>query len=87
MEWVEKTSFDCLNKLFEITSNEQNHQILLMDRNLLVVVQEPNSYVLPILSRPTPKVLVLVEYHVLKDLSFYEVARAQDTKAHQDRLD
>lgn len=47
MEWVEKASFDHLNKLFEITSNKRNHRILLTDRNLLTVVQEPKSYVLP----------------------------------------
>ena len=29
VEWVEKASFVHLNKLFEITSNERNHQTLL----------------------------------------------------------
>ncbi|RVW30493.1 hypothetical protein CK203_098832 [Vitis vinifera] len=29
VEWVEKASFFCLNKLFEIISNEKNHQTLL----------------------------------------------------------
>lgn len=40
MEWVEKASFDRLNKLFEISTNERNHQVLLMDGNLLAVVRE-----------------------------------------------
>lgn len=87
MEWVKKASFDRLNKLFKITSNKWNHLILLMDQNLLVVVWEPNSYVLLILPRSASKVLVPDEHHVLKNLPFYEVAPAQDTKACQDQLD
>ena len=83
-EWVEKAFFDHLNKMFGITTNERNHRILLIDRNLLVVVREPKSYVLPILPRPAPKVLVPGEHHVLKDLPFYKVARAGNAKAHQD---
>ena len=38
VEWVEKASFDRLNKLFVIFANEQHHQTLLTDQNLLVVV-------------------------------------------------
>ena len=34
VEWVEKASFDRLNKLFEITLNERNYQMLLSARNL-----------------------------------------------------
>lgn len=84
VEWLEKASFDHVNKLFEITTNEQNHQIFLMDRNLLVVVREPKLYVLPILPHP---VLVPSKHHVLKDFTFYKVARARNAKACQDRLD
>lgn len=70
-----------------IFSNEWNYYIILTDRNLLAVVREPWPYILPILPRPTPKVLVPGKHHVLKDLPFYEVARAVDAKACQDRLD
>lgn len=86
MEWV-KASFDCLNKLFIIFSDEKNHQTLLMDWNLLVVVSKPQLYVLPIIYCSLPKVLVPREHHMLKDLSFYEVAREANAKARQDRLD
>ena len=41
VEWVEKASFDHLNKLFEITAAERHHQTLLTARNLLVVVRDP----------------------------------------------
>ncbi|RVW27842.1 hypothetical protein CK203_106095 [Vitis vinifera] len=37
VEWVEKTSFDRLNKLFEITAAERHHQTLLTARNLLAL--------------------------------------------------
>ena len=83
MEWVEKTFFDWLNKLFVISSSERHHQTLLADRNLLAVVRESQSYVIPILSRLAPKVLVPGKHHILKDLLFYEEARAPDTM-HQD---
>lgn len=83
---MENASFNRLNKLFVISTDEMNHQTLLTDRNLLVVVREPQSYVLPIISRSLPKVLVPVEHHVLKDLPFYEVAHEAEAKACQDRL-
>ena len=50
MGWVEKASFDRFNKLFVIFVSERNYQTLLTDRNLLVVVRESQSYVLPIIS-------------------------------------
>lgn len=86
MKWVEKASFDRLNKLFVISASERNYQTLLMDRNLLAVVQEPKSYVLPIIPRSLPKVLVPEKHHVLKDLSFYKVACEANAKVRQDRL-
>lgn len=75
MKWVEKAFFDRLNKLFEITPNKRNHQTLLTNKNLIVVVQEPKSYIMSIIHRPVLKVLVPDEHHVLKDL-FYEVTRS-----------
>lgn len=87
VEWIEKTSFDRLNKLFVISSSERHHQTLLTDRNLLVVVRESRSYIIPILPRLAPKVLVSGEHHVLNDLLSYEKARAAYAKARQDRLD
>ncbi|RVW70802.1 hypothetical protein CK203_061953 [Vitis vinifera] len=40
VKFVEKASFDRLNKIFEISSIEQNHQVLLTDKNLEAVVKE-----------------------------------------------
>lgn len=36
--WVDKTSFDQLNKLFVISAREQNHETLLIEQNLLKLV-------------------------------------------------
>ena len=51
VEWVEKASFDCLNRLFEIIAIERHYQTLLSARNLLAVVPEPQPYVINILPR------------------------------------
>ena len=81
VEWVEKASFDRLNRLFEITSIERHYQTLLSARNLLTVVREPQSYVLNILPRQLPKVVVPGEHFVMKDLPFYERASEANAKA------
>lgn len=87
VEWVEKTSFDRLNKLFVISSSKRHHQTLLTDWNLLAVVWESQSFILPILSHLLPKVLEPDEHHTLRDLSFYEEVWAADAKVRQDRLE
>ncbi|KAL6332099.1 hypothetical protein AAG906_020780 [Vitis piasezkii] len=84
VEWVEKASFNCLNKLFEITAVERHYQTLLTARNLLAVVRETQSYVINILPRRLPKFVVPEEHFVLKDLPFYERAREADAKARQE---
>lgn len=81
VELVKKASFDRLNRLFEITTGERNYQTLLSSRNFLVVVWETQPYVFNILPRRLPRVVVVEEHFVLKDLHFYESAREADTKA------
>ena len=81
MEWVEKESFDRLNKLFVISACEYHHQTLLTNHNLLLVVWEPQPYVFPILPRIALKVLVFGKHPVLRDLPFYKEAWAADAKA------
>lgn len=87
VEWVEKASFDLLNKLFVISTSEQHHLTVLTYKNLLDVVQETQPYVIPILPRFVPRVLVLDEHHILKDLLFYEEARVADVNGRQDWLE
>ena len=83
VEWVEKASFDRLNKLFEITAAERHYQTLLTAQNLFAVVREPQPYVTNILPRRLPKRVVPGEHLVLKDLPFYERAR----EVRQEHLD
>lgn len=40
-----------------------------------------------IIPRWLSKVVVPGEHHILKDLPFYEEAREENAKAHQERLD
>lgn len=70
VEWVEKASFDQLNKLFVISASKWYYQTLLTDWSLLAVVLELQSYVLPILPRLASKVLVPSKHHILKDIPF-----------------
>ena len=86
VEWVEKTSFDRLNKLFEITAAERHHQTLLTARNLLAFVREPQVYVINILPRKLPKKVVPGEHFVFKDLPFYKEVRKVDAQARRARL-
>ena len=87
VEWVEKATFDRLNKLFKITVAKKHYQTLLTARNLLAVVREPQPYVINILPRRFPKFVVLEEHFVLRDLPFYERAREVDANARQERFD
>lgn len=72
VEWVEKASFDRLNKLFVISVGERNHETLLADQNLQTLVKDSHLYIVPTLPHFAPRVLVPDEHHVLKNLPFYE---------------
>lgn len=86
VEWVQKASFDWLNKSFVISTSERNYQTLLSDQNLLAVVWDSQPYVISILPHFTSRVLVPSEHHVLKNISFYEEAQAADVKARQNQV-
>lgn len=86
VKWVDKISFDRMNKLFVIFANERNHEILLIDQNLLKLVRDSEAYVVPNFPRFAPKVMVPGEHYVVKDLPFYVEARATDAKARAARL-
>ena len=86
VEWVEKASFDRLNKLFEIAASERSCQMLLFARNLRAITQISQQYVLSIIPRRLPKKVVSRKHFVLKDLPFYTEAREADAQARQERL-
>lgn len=85
-EWVEKSSFTRLNKLFEIDQSELNHSVLLTEKNLRVILAQAKSFIIPLLPWLTPLILVLGWHFMLKDLPFYEVIRLTDAKARQSHL-
>ena len=87
VEWIEKLSFSRLNKLFKIDQSRRNHSVLLIKKNLRVFLAQAKTFVISLLPRLAPSTLVSGEHFMLKDLSFYEVARFADTKAIQARLD
>ncbi|RVW22467.1 hypothetical protein CK203_112790 [Vitis vinifera] len=50
IEWVEKAPFTLLNKLFEIDVVEQAYKVLLSDKNLLALIDNPKSFIIPVFS-------------------------------------
>ena len=86
MEWVEKASFDHLNRLFEIATAERSCETLLSTQNLHSVTQESQPYVLNILLRRLPKEVVAREHFILKDLPFYTAVRKADARSRKARL-
>ncbi|RVW96222.1 hypothetical protein CK203_020812 [Vitis vinifera] len=83
VEWMEKASFDRLNRLFEIAAGERSCETLLSAQNLRLVTQVPQSYVLNILPRRLPKKVVAGEHFVLKDLPFYAAVRKANAQARK----
>ena len=83
VEWVEKASFDRLNRLFEIAAGEKSYEMLLSTQNLRLVTQEPQPYILNILPRRLPKEVVAGEHFILKNLPFYTTVRKADAQARK----
>ena len=84
---MEKSSFTRLNKLFKIDMSERNHKVFLSDKNLLMLVNVPKSFVIPVFPRMALPSLMPREHFVLKDLPFYEVAILADSEARQAHLE
>ena len=87
VDWVEKTSFACLNKLFEIDAKERHYGTLLTARNLMAVVRESQEYVVNILPRKMPEEVVLGEHYILKDLPIYKEVKEADAEKRRALLD
>ena len=87
VDWVEKASFACLNKLFEIDTKERHYGTLLTARNLMVVVRESQEYVVSILPRKMPNEVVPREHYLLKDLPIYKEVREADAEKRRALLD
>ena len=87
VDWVEKASFACLNKLFEIDAKERHYETLLTARNLMVVVRESQEYVVNILPRKMPKEVVPGEHYILKDIPIYQEVKEADAEKRRALLD
>lgn len=80
---MEKASFTPLNKLFEIDATEIAYKVFLMDKNLLMLINSPKPFIIPIFPWLAPLSLVPSEHFVLKDLTFYEVGRLANSETLQ----
>ena len=87
VDWVEKASFACLNKLFEIDVKERHYGTLLTARNLIAVVRESQEYVVNILPRKMPEEVVPGEHYILKDLPIYKEVKEVDAEKRRALLD
>ncbi|RVW71257.1 hypothetical protein CK203_062701 [Vitis vinifera] len=87
VDWVEKASFACLSKLFEIDAKERQCKTLLTARNLMAVVREPQEYVINILPRKMPKEVVPGEHYIVKDLPIYQALKEADAEKRRALLD
>ncbi|RVW59289.1 hypothetical protein CK203_101700 [Vitis vinifera] len=87
VDWVEKASFACVCKLFEIDPKERAYKTLL-PRNLTEVVREPQEYVINILPRKLAKdEIVPGEHYTVKELPLYQEAKEADAERRRKLLE
>ena len=68
MNWVEKSSFEKIRRLSEISEQERHYKVLLTQDNISVVRRNPAPYTLPVIPRPLPSDVVEGEHFVIADL-------------------
>ena len=68
MNWVEKSSFEKIRRLSEISKQERYYKVLLTPNNISVVRRNPAPYTLPVIPRPLPSDIVEGEHFVIADL-------------------
>ncbi|KAL6327563.1 hypothetical protein AAG906_021853 [Vitis piasezkii] len=87
VDWVEKTPFACVNKLFEIEATERHYKTLLSARNLMAVVRESQDYSIHNLPQKLPKEVVPGKHHIWKELSIYQEAKEADAEKRRKLLE
>ncbi|KAL6334837.1 hypothetical protein AAG906_022826 [Vitis piasezkii] len=75
VDWVEKASFACVCKLFEIDPKERAYKTLLSARNLMAIVRESQDYVVP------------GEHYTVKELPIYQEAKEADAEKRRALLE
>ena len=68
MNWVEKSSFEKIRRLTEISEQEQHYKVFLTPDNIFAVRRNPAPYTLPVIPRPFPLDVVEGEHFVIDDL-------------------
>ena len=68
MRWVERASFEKIQRLLEIFEQEQNHKVLITVKNLHDLSHHPSPYNVPIIPCPLHSKIVEGEHFVVVDL-------------------
>ena len=68
MNWVEKSSFEKICRLTEISEQERHYKVLLTPDNIYAVRRNPAPYTLPIIPRLLPSDVMEGEHFVIADL-------------------
>ena len=68
VNWVEKSSFEKICRLLEVSERERHCKVLLMPENIYVVRHNPAPYNLLVIPRPLPRDVVEGEHFVVADL-------------------
>ena len=68
MNWVEKSSFEKIHRLSEISERERHYKVLLTPDNISSMRPNPAPYTLPIIPRPLPSDVMEGEHFVIADL-------------------
>ena len=65
---MEKSSFEKIRRLSEISEQERHYKVLLTLDNISVMRRNPTPYTLPVIPRPLPSDIVEGEHFVIADL-------------------
>ena len=68
MNWVEKSSFEKILRLSEISELEWHYKVLLTPDNIFAVRSKPTPYTLLFIPRPLPSEVGEGEHFVIADL-------------------
>ena len=68
MNWVEKSSFEKIRRLLEISEHESHYKVLLTPDNIFAVRRNPAPYTLQVIPRPLPSDIVEGEHFVIANL-------------------
>ena len=65
---MEKSSFEKIGRLSEISEQERHYKILLTPDNIFSIRCNPDPYTLPVIPQPFPSDIVEGEHFVIADL-------------------